>query len=46
VDLIAKEIERHYQDAKESERLSAGRGELERLRTQAILASRAASLPQ
>jgi len=38
VDLIAKEIERHYQDAKESERLSAGRGELERLRTQAILA--------
>lgn len=35
---IDKDIERHYLEAKESERLSAGRGELERLRTQAILA--------
>jgi 2-polyprenyl-3-methyl-5-hydroxy-6-metoxy-1,4-benzoquinol methylase len=35
---IDKDIERHYRKAKESERLSASRGELERLRTQAILA--------
>jgi len=35
---IDKDIERHYREAKESQRLSAGRGELERLRTQAILA--------
>ncbi len=38
MSFIAKEIERHYLEAKESERLAAGRGELERIRTQAILA--------
>lgn len=35
---MPKDVERHYLEAKESDRLSAGRGELERLRTQAILA--------
>lgn len=35
---IPKEIERYYQQTCESERLSQGFGELERLRTQAILA--------
>ena len=35
---IAKEIETHYLESKEAERLSGQRGELERLRTQAILA--------
>jgi ubiquinone/menaquinone biosynthesis C-methylase UbiE len=38
MSLISKEIEDHYRQSTESERLSAGRGELERLRTQAILA--------
>lgn len=38
MSLIPKHIEEHYQQTKESERLSSGRGELERLRTQAILA--------
>jgi ubiquinone/menaquinone biosynthesis C-methylase UbiE len=36
--LIAKEIEGHYQQVSERDRLSQGVGELERLRTQAILA--------
>jgi ubiquinone/menaquinone biosynthesis C-methylase UbiE len=40
MSLIPEEIESHYRQAKESERLSNGRGELERLRTQAILAGR------
>lgn len=35
--LIPKEIETHYLQSRESERLSGDRGELERLRTQAIL---------
>jgi ubiquinone/menaquinone biosynthesis C-methylase UbiE len=35
--LIAKEIDSHYQQAREAERLSAGVGELERVRTQSIL---------
>ena len=35
---IDKDVERYYLEAKESQRLAAGRGELERLRTQAILA--------
>jgi ubiquinone/menaquinone biosynthesis C-methylase UbiE len=43
MSLISKEIEEHYRQSTESERLSAGRGELERLRTQAILAR---NLPQ
>lgn len=38
MSLIRKEIEGHYLQAKESERLFDARGELERLRTQAILA--------
>jgi hypothetical protein len=43
--LISKEIEDHYLQTKESERLSSGRGELERLRTQAILARNLPSAP-
>lgn len=35
--LIPKEIETHYLQSSESQRLSGDRGELERLRTQAIL---------
>src|SRR5258708_33420325 len=38
MSLIAKEIEAHYLETKESERLTNPLGELERLRTQAILA--------
>jgi ubiquinone/menaquinone biosynthesis C-methylase UbiE len=38
MDLLAGEIKRHYLKSGESERLSAGQGELERLRTLAILA--------
>jgi ubiquinone/menaquinone biosynthesis C-methylase UbiE len=38
MSLIAEEIETHYQQVQESERLSEGIGELERVRTQAILA--------
>jgi len=38
LNLISKEIEEHYLHTREWERLSAGLGELERLRTQAILA--------
>src|SRR5712664_4759241 len=38
MSLIPKEIEAHYLRGKESERLSGERGELEQLRTQAILA--------
>jgi len=37
MSLIAREIEDHYREILESERLSEGVGELERLRTQAIL---------
>ncbi|HTX16125.1 MAG TPA: class I SAM-dependent methyltransferase [Candidatus Baltobacteraceae bacterium] len=37
MNLIPKEIDAHYQQAKESERLTGPLGELERLRTQAIL---------
>ena len=43
MSLIPKEIEGHYLQVKESERLTDPRGELERLRTQAILAR---SLPR
>src|SRR5713101_7975343 len=38
MSLLPKEIESHYLEGRERERLSADRGELERLRTQAILA--------
>jgi len=38
MSLISREIEAHYQQVSESERLLDGIGELERLRTQAILA--------
>jgi SAM-dependent methyltransferase len=38
MDLLPGEIERHYLQSEERQRLSAGQGELERLRTQAILA--------
>jgi ubiquinone/menaquinone biosynthesis C-methylase UbiE len=38
MSLIPEEIESHYYQTKKAERLSSGRGELERLRTQAILA--------
>jgi ubiquinone/menaquinone biosynthesis C-methylase UbiE len=37
-NLISEEIEEHYRQTREWERLSAWQGELERLRTQAILA--------
>ncbi len=43
--LIDKEIETHYQQSKESERLWNEWGELERLRTQAILARRLPPAP-
>ncbi|PYT65349.1 MAG: class I SAM-dependent methyltransferase [Acidobacteria bacterium] len=43
--LIPKEIEEHYLQSKESERLSNEWGELERLRTQAILARHLPSTP-
>lgn len=39
MSLIRKEIEDHYLEVQESERLSSGVGELERLRTEAILAA-------
>lgn len=45
MDLIPKEIEAHYLQSKESERLSNEWGELERLRTQAILARHLPSAP-
>ena len=46
VSLIPEEIESHYRQNKEFERLAAaGRGELERLRTQAILARRLPPAP-
>jgi ubiquinone/menaquinone biosynthesis C-methylase UbiE len=38
MSLISKEIESHYKQVREAERLSQGVGELERLRTQSILA--------
>ena len=38
MNLLPEEIESHYRQTKEAERLSNGRGELERLRTQLILA--------
>ncbi|HEV2387340.1 MAG TPA: methyltransferase domain-containing protein [Candidatus Acidoferrales bacterium] len=38
MNLIREEMERYYLQAKESERLSDARGELERMRTEAILA--------
>ena len=37
MSLIPEEIERHYQQVLEAERLSAEQGELEKLRTQEIL---------
>jgi ubiquinone/menaquinone biosynthesis C-methylase UbiE len=37
MSLLPKEIEEHYLESKESERLFGARGELERLRTEAIL---------
>jgi ubiquinone/menaquinone biosynthesis C-methylase UbiE len=43
--LIPKEIEEHYLQSKESERLSNEWGELERIRTQAILARHLPSAP-
>jgi SAM-dependent methyltransferase len=46
MNLIPEEIEAHYRQTKESERLAAdGRGELERLRTHAILARRLPPAP-
>jgi ubiquinone/menaquinone biosynthesis C-methylase UbiE len=39
MSMIRKEIEKHYSEVQESERLSSGVGELERLRTEAILAT-------
>src|SRR5260370_29205729 len=38
MSLLPKEIESHYLESRERERLSADQGELERLRTEAILA--------
>jgi ubiquinone/menaquinone biosynthesis C-methylase UbiE len=45
MNLIPKEIEEHYLQGRESERLLDERGELERLRTQAILARNLPSVP-
>jgi len=45
LNLIPEEIEEHYLHTRERERLSAGLGELERLRTQAILARYLPPLP-
>jgi SAM-dependent methyltransferase len=42
---LRPEIESHYRQTKESERLSTGGGELERLRTQAILGRRLPPAP-
>ena len=39
MSMIPKEIEKHYTEVQESERLSSGVGELERVRTEAILAA-------
>jgi ubiquinone/menaquinone biosynthesis C-methylase UbiE len=39
MSMIPKEIEKHYTAVQESERLSSGVGELERVRTEAILAA-------
>jgi ubiquinone/menaquinone biosynthesis C-methylase UbiE len=39
MSFVRKEIEKHYSEVQESERLSSGVGELERLRTEAILAA-------
>jgi ubiquinone/menaquinone biosynthesis C-methylase UbiE len=39
MSLIRKEIQKHYSEVQESERLLSGVGELERLRTEAILAA-------
>jgi len=45
VDSIPKEVRAHYEAGQESERLRAGQGELERLRTQAILARELPAAP-
>ncbi len=45
MSLIAKEIEEHYRQTRESERLTGPLGELERLRTQAILARHLPAAP-
>jgi ubiquinone/menaquinone biosynthesis C-methylase UbiE len=45
MSLISREIDAHYQLTKESERLSGEFGELERLRTQTILARRLPPAP-
>src|SRR5580704_4826222 len=45
MSLIAKEIEEHYRQSRESERLTGPLGELERLRTQAILARHLPAAP-
>jgi ubiquinone/menaquinone biosynthesis C-methylase UbiE len=45
MSLLPKEVESHYLQSCEQERLSADRGELERLRTQAILARDLPSAP-
>ena len=39
MSFVRREIEKHYSEVKESERLASGVGELERLRTEAILAA-------
>jgi ubiquinone/menaquinone biosynthesis C-methylase UbiE len=39
MSMIRKEIEKHYSEVHESERLSSGVGELERVRTETILAT-------
>ena len=45
MSLVPKEIQEHYLQSKESERLSGEHGELERLRTQAILARNLPPVP-
>ena len=45
MNLIPKEIEAHYLQTKESQRLTGPLGELERFRTQAILARRLPPAP-
>ena len=45
MSLLPREIQEHYLKCQESERLSSGQGELERLRTQAIFARELPSPP-
>jgi len=45
MSLLSREIQEHYLKSQESQRLSSGQGELERLRTQAIFTRELPSPP-